>query len=175
MLIGQVCETVFLPLLPLFLWRIGMKWVLALGMLCWGIRYLLFSQAGPEGLPFAMAIIGIALHGFCFDFFFAAMPVPFHSNGRHHSPDGLREASTRTGHTFFAQPRAVSDSGINILFQQVPNLYQIAVAYLGCAISEQMCNPQAGRSSHHSRRPVPEPLFGQGCARRLHRSRSNRQ
>lgn len=72
MLIGQVCETVFLPLLPLFLWRIGMKWVLALGMLCWGLRYLLFSQAGPEGLPYVMAILGIALHGFCFDFFFAA-------------------------------------------------------------------------------------------------------
>jgi nucleoside transporter len=72
MLIGQVCETVFLPLLPLFLLRIGMKWVLALGMLCWGVRYFLFAHAGAEGLPFAFAIIGIALHGFCFDFFFAA-------------------------------------------------------------------------------------------------------
>ncbi len=72
MLIGQVCETIFLPLLPLFLWRIGMKWVLALGMFCWGLRYLLFSQAGPEGLGYWMAIFGIALHGFCFDFFFAA-------------------------------------------------------------------------------------------------------
>lgn len=72
MLIGQVCETVFLPLLPLFLLRIGMKWVLALGMLCWGVRYYLFSQAGPDGLPFALAIAGVALHGLCFDFFFAA-------------------------------------------------------------------------------------------------------
>jgi nucleoside transporter len=72
MSIGQVCETVFLPLLPLFLWRIGMKWVLALGMLCWGVRYFLFANAGAEGLPFYFAIIGIALHGFCFDFFFAA-------------------------------------------------------------------------------------------------------
>jgi nucleoside transporter len=72
MLIGQVCETIFLPLLPLFLWRIGMKWVLALGMFCWGLRYFLFSQAGPEGLGFYLAILGVALHGFCFDFFFAA-------------------------------------------------------------------------------------------------------
>jgi nucleoside transporter len=72
MLIGQVCETIFLPLLPLFLLRIGMKWVLALGMLCWGVRYLMFSQAGPEGMAFWLAIGGIALHGFCFDFFFAA-------------------------------------------------------------------------------------------------------
>ena len=72
MAIGQVCETIFLPLLPLFLLRLGMKWVLALGMLCWGIRYFLFANAGAEGMAFTMAIIGVALHGFCFDFFFAA-------------------------------------------------------------------------------------------------------
>ena len=72
MLIGQVCETIFLPLLPLFLLRLGMKWVLALGMFCWGLRYFLFANAGPEGVGFALAIAGVALHGFCFDFFFAA-------------------------------------------------------------------------------------------------------
>lgn len=72
MLIGQVAELILLPLLPLFLYRFGMKWVLALGMFCWGLRYFLFSMGGPEGLPFAMVMIGIALHGVCFDFFFAA-------------------------------------------------------------------------------------------------------
>ena len=72
MTIGQICELIFLPLLPLFLFRLGMKWVLALGMLAWGVRYLCFSQGGPEGLPFALAIAGVALHGICFDFFFAA-------------------------------------------------------------------------------------------------------
>jgi nucleoside transporter len=72
MLIGQLAELVLLPLLPIFLWRLGMKWVLALGMLCWGIRYALFSVGGPAGLPFALVILGIALHGVCFDFFFAA-------------------------------------------------------------------------------------------------------
>jgi MFS family permease len=49
-----------------------MKWVLALGMLCWGIRYALFAYGGPSGLPFALVLLGVALHGFCFDFFFAA-------------------------------------------------------------------------------------------------------
>ncbi len=72
MLIGQVCELIFLPLLPYFLWRLGMKWVLALGMLCWGIRYALFAFGGPEGLPFILVLFGVALHGICFDFFFAA-------------------------------------------------------------------------------------------------------
>jgi nucleoside transporter len=83
MAIGQICEMVFLPLLPLFLFRLGMKWVLALGMFCWGLRYFLFSFSQsvplPHGdaplaidLPYTLILIGVALHGFCFDFFFAA-------------------------------------------------------------------------------------------------------
>jgi nucleoside transporter len=72
LLIGQVCELIVLPLLPLFLWRLGMKWVLALGMLCWSIRYALFAVGGPEGLSYALVIAGVVLHGFCFDFFFIA-------------------------------------------------------------------------------------------------------
>ena len=72
MTIGQVCEMIFLPILPLFLMRMGMKWVLVLGMFCWGLRYFLFAHAGAEGLGFTLALIGIVLHGFCFDFFFAA-------------------------------------------------------------------------------------------------------
>src|SRR5207248_7365264 len=59
---------VLLPLLPLLLWAMGMKWVLALGMFCWGLRYAFFSI----GHPYALVFLGILLHGFCFDFFFAA-------------------------------------------------------------------------------------------------------
>jgi nucleoside transporter len=72
MAIGQAVELVLLPLLPFFLYRLGMKWVLALGMLAWGVRYALFAFGGPEGFPFALVLLGVALHGVCFDFFFAA-------------------------------------------------------------------------------------------------------
>lgn len=74
MIIGQVAETILLPLLPIFLRKMGMKWVLALGMLAWGVRYLLFALVGAQigTLFFAMALVGVALHGICFDFFFAA-------------------------------------------------------------------------------------------------------
>lgn len=72
MAIGQMAELILLPLLPIFLYRFGMKRVLALGMLAWGVRYAMFSAGGPTGFPFALVIIGIALHGVCFDFFFAA-------------------------------------------------------------------------------------------------------
>jgi nucleoside transporter len=68
MVIGQYFEIGFLLLLPLFLWRLGMKWVLALGMLAWGVRYAFFAI----GDPFGVLLLGVALHGICFDFFFAA-------------------------------------------------------------------------------------------------------
>jgi len=45
-----------------------MKWVLALGMFSWGLRYAFFAIGNPFELVFA----GILLHGLCFDFFFAA-------------------------------------------------------------------------------------------------------
>lgn len=71
MIWGQVAETVLLPLLPLFLRFMGMKWVLALGMFCWGLRYTFFS-IGAGGQPYTLVFLGILLHGACFDFFFAA-------------------------------------------------------------------------------------------------------
>jgi nucleoside transporter len=74
MTIGQIAEMVLLPFLPFFLARMGMKWVLALGMLCWGIRYALFglyASADTVAL-YPLVLLGIALHGICFDFFFAA-------------------------------------------------------------------------------------------------------
>jgi len=68
MTIGQFMEMLFLPILPWFLRRLGMRWVLALGMFCWGLRYAFFAI----GHPWALVLAGVALHGFCFDFFFAA-------------------------------------------------------------------------------------------------------
>jgi nucleoside transporter len=72
MTIGQIAEMVLLPLLPWFLRHLGMKWVLALGMLSWGVRYYLFAL-GAQGLVNPWVVIAsLALHGVCFDFFFAA-------------------------------------------------------------------------------------------------------
>jgi nucleoside transporter len=66
--IGQWAELVLLPFLPFFLSRFGMKWVLAIGMLAWGVRYGIFAL----GEPYWLVIASLALHGVCFDFFFAA-------------------------------------------------------------------------------------------------------
>jgi nucleoside transporter len=68
MTIGQWSELVLLPFLPWFLFRFGMKGVLIVGMLAWGIRYGVFAM----GTPYWLVIGSLALHGVCFDFFFAA-------------------------------------------------------------------------------------------------------
>ena len=68
MTIGQWVEIVFMLSLPWFIKRWDMKAVLALGMAAWGVRYAIFASRSP--LP--LIIVGIALHGICFDFFFAA-------------------------------------------------------------------------------------------------------
>jgi nucleoside transporter len=74
MTIGQFAELLLLPFLPYFLRHWGMKWVLAIGMLSWGIRYGLFSLYAQADMTllYPLVLLGIALHGVCFDFFFAA-------------------------------------------------------------------------------------------------------
>jgi nucleoside transporter len=69
--IGQMSEVLFMLLIPVFLNRFGMKTTLLLGMLAWVCRYLLFAYGNAHELGF-MLIIGIALHGACYDFFFVS-------------------------------------------------------------------------------------------------------
>ncbi|HET7360996.1 MAG TPA: nucleoside permease [Salinimicrobium sp.] len=67
--IGQVSEVLFMLLIPFFLVRFGIKKALLMGMIAWGVRYLLFAYGDADGIAL-MLLIGIALHGLCYDFFF---------------------------------------------------------------------------------------------------------
>jgi len=71
MSLGQASEVGFMLLLPFALRRFGMKAVLAIGMGAWVVRYGFFSAAS-SGSPYFLLILGVALHGICFDFFLAA-------------------------------------------------------------------------------------------------------
>ena len=69
--LGQASEVLFMLALPVFLGRFGIKLTLLAGMLAWAVRYALFAFGNADSLV-ALLLIGIALHGVCYDFFFVS-------------------------------------------------------------------------------------------------------
>ncbi len=69
MTLGQVSEIFFMLLVPFFYRRLGVKWMILIGMLAWVARYALFSLGAPDQVIW-MILLGVILHGICFDFFF---------------------------------------------------------------------------------------------------------
>ena len=69
MSLGQASEVVFMLLIPLAFRRLGVKWMLAAGLIAWIVRFILFGY-GDGGSGEWMLYIAILLHGVCFDFFF---------------------------------------------------------------------------------------------------------
>jgi nucleoside transporter len=66
---GQMSEVLFMLVMPFFFKRLGVKWMLMVGMLAWALRYVLFAFGNAQELVF-MYYGGILLHGVCYDFFF---------------------------------------------------------------------------------------------------------
>ena len=68
MSLGQVSEVVFMLLIPLAFARLGVKWILIVGLIAWIVRFIGFGygDASSEWLLY----LAIVLHGVCYDFFF---------------------------------------------------------------------------------------------------------
>ncbi len=103
--VGTWLEAGMLFLMPFFLRRLGIKRMIAFGIVAWSVRYLLFTWAAADGavpaaflanglvnpafpgivlggfpipfmhLGFVVFLLGVALHGICYDFFFVAGQV----------------------------------------------------------------------------------------------------
>jgi nucleoside transporter len=71
MTIGQISEVLFLLCLPIFFKKFGFKWTILIGMLAWALRYAFFAYGNAGSMSFLL-ILGIALHGVCYDFFFVS-------------------------------------------------------------------------------------------------------
>lgn len=69
MALGQMSEIIFMLLISFFFRRLGVKLMLLVSMGCWVLRYVLFSFGAPEQVTW-MLLMGVALHGICYDFFF---------------------------------------------------------------------------------------------------------
>jgi len=66
---GQMSEIVFMLVIPLLFHRLGVKYMLLVGMVAWFVRYALFAM-GMNDESRALIYMGILLHGVCYDFFF---------------------------------------------------------------------------------------------------------
>lgn len=69
MTLGQMSEIFFMLLIPFFFRKLGVKTMLLVGMGCWVARYALFAMGAPDQITW-MLLLGVALHGICYDFFF---------------------------------------------------------------------------------------------------------
>ncbi|MCS1409306.1 MAG: putative nucleoside transporter YegT [Verrucomicrobia subdivision 3 bacterium] len=69
MTLGQMSEIFFMILIPIFYRRLGVKMMILIGMLAWIVRYALFSLGASEQVTW-MILLGVILHGVCYDFFF---------------------------------------------------------------------------------------------------------
>ena len=71
MTLGQISEVLFMLLLPIFYKRFGFKKTILIGIFAWTARYVLFSLGAINGEDYLL-ILGIILHGICYDFFFVS-------------------------------------------------------------------------------------------------------
>jgi nucleoside transporter len=71
MTLGQGSELAFMLTIPWFFRRLGVKYMLAAGMLAWVARYAFFAYGNSDGRMW-MLFGGILLHGICYDFFFVS-------------------------------------------------------------------------------------------------------
>jgi MFS family permease len=70
---GQMTEIVFIFLMPLFFRYFGVKKMLLLGIAAWIARFICFALGVwdfGQGMMWTVILLGLMLHGPCFDFFF---------------------------------------------------------------------------------------------------------
>lgn len=70
MTIGQFSEIFFMAAMPFFIRRLGVKYMLLIGMFAWVARYMCFAT-----LSFPWIVVGLVLHGVCYDFFFVGSQI----------------------------------------------------------------------------------------------------
>ncbi len=74
--LAQIAEIfVMFIALPLLLPHLGFRRTLAIGVLAWPLRYIIWAYVAYTGHPVWLAIAALTLHGFCYVFFFTASQI----------------------------------------------------------------------------------------------------
>lgn len=66
--LSQISETCCILLIPYFLGRFGIKWVMLIAMVAWVLRFALFGLGNPGGGVW-MFVLSMVVYGVAFDFF----------------------------------------------------------------------------------------------------------
>jgi MFS family permease len=69
MSIGQMSEVLFMLLIPFALHKYGIKKMLIVGLIAWIVRFICFGYGDGISSQWIL-LLGIVLHGICYDFFF---------------------------------------------------------------------------------------------------------
>ncbi|OTP79016.1 Nucleoside permease NupG [Caballeronia sordidicola] len=72
--VGTASEVVFMFLLSFVLLKVGFKAILMMGAACWVVRLLFFAYAAVDANKIFI-LVGLALHGLCWDFFFTVADI----------------------------------------------------------------------------------------------------
>ena len=139
MSVGQMSEIIFMLLIPFFFRKLGVKWMILLGMGAWVLRYALFAVAAPQQIVW-MLFIAIALHGICYDFFFVTGFIYADKK----APATVR-SQVQSMLVFFTQ-------GVGMYFG-----YQIAGAKMATGVTEHAALADAIKAAS----PAQELSFGQ--------------
>ncbi len=123
MTIGQWVEMGFFLIMPILFRKLGVKKMLLLGMLCWALRLSCFGFADGKNLLW-MIILGIALHGMAYDFFFVTGQIYVDKR----APEAIR--SSAQGLLYFLTLGAGMLSG-NIVLAQVNARFSQVVEKIG--------------------------------------------
>jgi nucleoside transporter len=149
----QVSEIVVMLVMPWFIARIGLKYVLVVGMAAWALRYLLFAT-----LSFPLIIVGLLVHGFCYCFVFVA---GFIYVGRKAPPEISAGAQSLVAFLMWGVGMFVGTQLSGYTAQQYPPIVLTAEKD-GKALPEQLLPPwqwsEADASGKTITRSLPETL-----------------